>query len=48
MAQPLIQFQAMSFRQPVRGVSRAQYWIHPAPTELVENALLELEKELAG
>jgi mycothione reductase len=39
--QPLIQ--AMSFGQPVRGLARGQYWIHPALPELVENALLGLE-----
>ena len=29
-----------------RGLARHQYWIHPAPTEVVENALLALEKDL--
>lgn len=44
LVQPLIQ--AMSFDQPVAGLARGQYWIHPAPTELVENALLALEADL--
>ncbi len=38
--QPLIQ--AMSFGQSARDLARGQYWIHPALTELVENALLAL------
>ena len=41
LVQPLIQ--AMSFGQPVRGLAGGQYWIHPALTEVVENALLKLE-----
>ncbi len=41
LIQPLIQ--AMSFEQTVRGLARGQYWIHPALTEVVENALLKLE-----
>ncbi|WP_370248011.1 mycothione reductase [Nocardioides sp.] len=45
LIQPLIQ--AMSFDQPVAGLARGQYWIHPAPTEVVENALLDLARELA-
>lgn len=44
LVQPLIQ--AMSFDQPVRGLARGQYWIHPALIEVVENALLGLEAEL--
>jgi mycothione reductase len=40
LVQPLIQ--AMSFGQPVSGLARGQYWIHPALTEVVENALLKL------
>jgi mycothione reductase len=31
----------MQFRQPASLVARGQYWIHPALTEAVENALLE-------
>ncbi len=41
LIQPLIQ--AMSFEQPVQNLARGQYWIHPALTEVVENALLGLE-----
>lgn len=44
LVQPLIQ--AMSFDQPVRGLARGQYWIHPALSEVVENALLGVEAEL--
>ena len=40
LVQPLIQ--AMSFGQTVREVAREQYWIHPALSEVVENALLGL------
>jgi mycothione reductase len=39
--QPLIQ--AMSFGLRAREMARGQYWIHPAPPEVVENALLGLE-----
>ena len=38
--QPLIH--AMSFGQAAHEVARGQYWIHPALSELVENALLGL------
>lgn len=38
--QPLIQ--AMSFGQTAHDVATKQYWIHPALSELVENALLGL------
>ena len=38
LIQPLIQ--AMSFGQSAREIARGQYWIHPALTEVVENALL--------
>ena len=38
--QPLIQ--AMSFGQRAHEVARGQYWIHPALTEVVSQALLEL------
>ncbi|WP_375490189.1 mycothione reductase [uncultured Jatrophihabitans sp.] len=41
LIQPLIQ--AMSFGLGVREMARGQYWIHPALTEVVENALLGLE-----
>jgi len=40
LIQPLIQ--AMSFGQPALDVARGQYWIHPAMTEVIENALLGL------
>ena len=39
--QPLIQ--AASFGQKAIDVARGQYWIHPALSEVVENALLGLE-----
>ena len=41
LIQPLIQ--AMSFGLGVREMARGQYWIHPALTEVVENALLQLD-----
>jgi len=41
LIQPLIQ--GMSFGQTVLEVARGQYWIHPALSEVVENALLGLE-----
>lgn len=44
LLQPLVQ--AMSFGQPVRGLAHGQYWIHPALSEVVENALISLEDEL--
>lgn len=40
LVQPLIQ--AMSFGLTAAELARGQYWIHPALTEVVENALLEL------
>ena len=40
LIQPLIQ--AMSFEQPAPEVARGQYWIHPAMTEVIENALIGL------
>lgn len=39
--QPLIQ--AMSFGTTVTEMARRQYWIHPALSEVVENALLGLD-----
>jgi mycothione reductase len=39
--QPLIQ--GMSFGMTARQMARGQYWIHPALTEVVENALLGLD-----
>ena len=41
LIQPLIQ--AMTFEQPALEVARRQYWIHPAMTEVLENALLGLD-----
>jgi mycothione reductase len=41
LIQPLVQ--AMSFEQPGLEVARGQYWIHPAMTEVLENALLGLD-----
>jgi mycothione reductase len=41
LIQPVIQ--AMSFGLGVRDMARGQYWIHPALTEVVENALLALD-----
>ena len=41
LIQPLVQ--AMSFGLGVREMARGQYWIHPALTEVVENALLALD-----
>jgi mycothione reductase len=40
LIQPLIQ--AMSSGQTVDSMARGQYWIHPAASEVVENALLKL------
>ncbi|MCU1575088.1 MAG: mycothione reductase [Micrococcaceae bacterium] len=44
LIQPLIQ--AMAFGLDAATMARGQYWIHPALTEVVENALLGLD--LAG
>lgn len=41
LIQPLIMM--MALKLDLRGLTRAQYWIHPALTEVVENALLGLE-----
>jgi len=46
LIQPLIQ--GMSFGQTVTDLVRGQYWIHPALSEVVENALLGLELEPGG
>ncbi|GAA2182947.1 mycothione reductase [Brooklawnia cerclae] len=45
LIQPLIQ--GMSFGQDASTIARGQYWIHPAPTEVVENALLGLDRAIA-
>ncbi|KAJ1684432.1 hypothetical protein LUZ63_020187 [Rhynchospora breviuscula] len=44
LVQPLIM--AISHGVEVRGLARSMYWIHPALTEVVENALLKLEADL--
>jgi mycothione reductase len=41
LIQPVIQ--AMSFGLSAREMATGQYWIHPALTEVVENALLHLD-----
>jgi mycothione reductase len=41
LIQPIIQ--AMSLGQTAKEVAHGQYWIHPALSEVVENALLGLE-----
>lgn len=43
LIQPLVQ--AMSFGLGIREMARGQYWIHPALTEVVENALLGLVEQ---
>lgn len=45
LLQPLLQ--AASLGQRVQGLARSQYWPHPALTEVVENALLDAEEQLA-
>lgn len=37
-----LMIQAMSTGQTARDIATAQYWIHPAMPELIENALLQL------
>ena len=44
LIQPLIQ--GMSFGQTVLEMARGQFWIHPALSEVVENALLCLDLDL--
>ena len=46
LIQPLIQ--AAAAGQRVADLARNQYWIHPALTEVVENALLKLELDPAA
>jgi mycothione reductase len=43
LIQPLVQ--GMSFGLTVREMARGQYWIHPALTEVIENALLKLSTD---
>ncbi len=45
LIQPLVQ--AASSGQRVADLARGQYWIHPALTEVVENALLKLPLDAA-
>ncbi|MEL4503739.1 mycothione reductase [Luteococcus sp. H138] len=43
LIQPIVQ--AMSFGVGIEEMARGQYWIHPALTEVVENALLGLVEQ---
>ncbi|MET4780684.1 mycothione reductase [Glaciihabitans sp. UYNi722] len=45
LIQPLVL--AASRGLSIRGLARSMYWPHPAASEVVENALLDAEKELA-
>lgn len=44
LIQPLIQ--AMQFDQTAEQIAHEPYWIHPALTEVVENALLDALDQL--
>ena len=44
LIQPLVL--AASLGLSVRGLARSMYWPHPAATEVIENALLDAEKQL--
>ena len=44
LIQPLVQ--AIAVSTPVSTLARGPYWIHPALTEVVENALLALDVDL--
>ena len=44
LIQPMIQ--AIQFDQTAEQVARSQYWIHPALTEVVENALIDALEQL--
>lgn len=44
LIQPLVQ--AIALSTPVAALARGPYWIHPALTEVVENALLALDVDL--
>ncbi len=46
LLQPLVL--AITLGLPARGLARSHYWIHPSPTEVVEAALLDLERDLDG
>ena len=45
LLQPLIA--AIQFDQPAEQVAKGQYWIHPALTEVVENALLAALEDMS-
>lgn len=45
LIEPLIE--AVTSERSIVGSARSRYWIHPAPTEVVEQALLKLEEELS-
>lgn len=45
LIQPLVQ--AIALSTPVSALARGPYWIHPALTEVVENALLALDVDLS-
>ena len=44
LIQPLVQ--AIALSTPVATLARGPYWIHPALTEVVENALLALDVDV--
>ena len=46
LIQPLIQ--AAAAGQRLTDLARGEYWIHPALTEVVENALLKLQLDRPG
>lgn len=46
LLQPLVMYQR--FDLDVRAATRQQFWIHPALTEVVENALLGLAEKIAS
>jgi mycothione reductase len=46
LIQPLVQ--AMQFEQKADQLARGQYWTHPAPPEVVENALLDALRQIHG
>lgn len=46
LIQPLIL--AAAHQLPVQGLARSQYWPHPALSEVVENALLDAEREVSS
>lgn len=44
LIQPLVQ--AMQFKQPADQIAYGQYWIHPALTEVLENALIDALQQI--